>query len=60
LSKLKLNVMEWFDYKEKDDKDRLKKLAEEFDYVFGDLIKKYKIETATNNYKSKYGQKELD
>lgn len=52
--------MEWFDYKEKDDKDRLKKLAEEFNYVFGDLIKKYKIETATNNYKSKYGQKELD
>jgi hypothetical protein len=52
--------MEWFDYKEKDDKDRLKKLAEEFDYVFGDLIKKYKIEAATNNYKRKYEQKELD
>ena len=25
-----------------------------FDYVFGDLIKKYKIETAAKDYKSKY------
>jgi hypothetical protein len=30
--------MEWFDYKEKDDKDRLKKLAEEFEHTLCNLV----------------------